>query len=66
MSNKPAVVIEHLTQRRLTRKAEKESIESAKIKAPAQLRAMDRAVTIQDFKDLALTVDFKSKCAGNI
>jgi len=62
LPNKPAVVIRTFNPKEAYEKGrDKESIESAKIKAPAQLRAMDRAVTIQDFKDLALTVDFVSK-----
>ena len=35
-----------------------ESIESAKIKAPASLRTLDRAVTTKDYEDIGLVVDF--------
>lgn len=34
---------------------ERETIMSAKVRAPAMLRSLDRAVTLQDFEDLALT-----------
>ena len=35
-----------------------ESIESAKVKAPASLRTLDRAVTTKDYEDIGLLVNF--------
>lgn len=35
-----------------------ESIEDAKVKAPASLRTLDRAVTVKDYEDIGLVVDF--------
>ena len=37
-----------------------ESIEEAKIKAPASLRALDRAVTIRDYADIGVQLDYVS------
>lgn len=37
-----------------------ESIEEAKIKAPASLRALDRAVTIRDYADIGIQLDYVS------
>ena len=38
--------------------ADMESIEEAKIKAPASLRTLDRAVTIKDYEDIGILLDF--------
>ena len=37
-----------------------ESIEEAKVKAPASLRALDRAVTIRDYADIGVQLDYVS------
>ena len=37
-----------------------ESIEEAKVKAPASLRALDRAVTIRDYADIGIQLDYIS------
>lgn len=37
-----------------------ESIEEAKVKAPASLRALDRAVTIRDYADIGIQLDYVS------
>ena len=37
-----------------------ESIEEAKVKAPASLRSLDRAVTIRDYADIGLQLDYVS------
>lgn len=38
--------------------ADMESIEEAKVKAPASLRTLDRAVTIRDYADIGLLVNY--------
>lgn len=41
-----------------------ESIEEAKIKAPASIRTLNRCVTLEDFKDVCLQLPEVSKCAS--
>lgn len=44
----------------LTLGTDAESIEEAKVKAPASLRALDRAVTIRDYADIGIQLDYVS------
>lgn len=55
MTSKPALVVKTFNPYSAKVTAlDKESIESAKIKAPASLSTLNRAVTLEDFKNLAL------------
>lgn len=41
-----------------------ESIEEAKVKAPASIRTLNRCVTLEDFKDICLQIPEVSRCAA--
>lgn len=41
-----------------------ESIEEAKVKAPASIRTLNRCVTLDDFRDICLQIPEVSKCAA--
>ena len=59
MENKPASVIRTFNpDTAFILGSDAESIESAKVKAPASLRSLDRAVTTKDYEDIGLVIDF--------
>lgn len=59
MENKPASVIRTFNpDTAFILGSDAESIESAKVKAPASLRTLDRAVTTKDYEDIGIVVDF--------
>lgn len=60
--SKPAIVVRTFNPTVAYEKGlDKESLESARVKVPAFLRTLHRAVTLQDFKDLALTQKYVRK-----
>ena len=59
MENKPASVVRTFNPyTAFILGSDAESIESAKVKAPASLRTLDRAVTTKDYEDIGLVVNF--------